>query len=523
MGAFRVASRINVFNGGRQIEHVLRNEVYAHLQRLSPSFFGRIPVGDLVSRITNDITAIRLVGGPGILNLVNTAVVYVTALVPMLLISPALTGLALAPLGVVYALSRRVSRGIYDRSLLSQQELSRLSAHAAESIAGIAVVQGFSMEMRRQEQFEEASRRYRVAFLDWTLRRSILIPILAGMGGLGTVAIVIFGGQRVVAGTLSLGDFVAMTGYLAMLVWPTVALGWMLAMWQRGRSAMARLGEILDTVPEVQSPPGPPLVDAVDGNIELRQLRFRWPGAPADRRPVLDGVDLRIRRGERILLVGPSGAGKSTLVTLLPRLVEVPDGAIFVDGHDVRTLPLPVLRRCIAFVPQEPFLFSMSVRDNVAFGVPDASSEDVERAVSLACLTGDVARFPLGVQTEIGERGITVSGGQRQRLTIARAAMMRPRVWIFDDCLSSVDGRTEAQIVDGLLGLTQEATAIFVTHRVVGWEGVDRIVVLQDGRVTEEGTHAALLAKGGWYARLYRKQRLEAELEAEQAARELAS
>lgn len=511
MAALRVASRIYIFNGGRECEHALRRDVYEHLQTLSPTFFGRFPVGDLVSRITNDITAVRLLGGPGLLNLVNTAVVYVTAAGPMFLLDADLAARALAPLALVFVVTRRVARDIYDRSLQTQAELSRLSAIANENIAGIHIVQGFAAEDRRHAGFERASEGYKKAYLAWTVRRSVLIPILAGMGGLGILVLLTVGGRRVIEGQITLGTFVAMMSYLGMLMWPTVALGWMISMWQRGRAAMVRLSEILATEPDVRAhdPPSDGLAvpTAVLGAVEIRGLDFAWPSRPD--RPVLKGVNLRVARGERLLIVGPSGAGKTTLVTLLPHLVEVPAGKIHLDGRDLLDYPLPLLRRRIAFVPQDPFLFAMSVGENIGFGLPESDPEAVRRAADLCRLTGEIEAFPRGFDTEIGERGVTVSGGQRQRLTLARAAVLEPALWIFDDCLSSVDAETEQAIVGALLGLTRDQTAIFVTHRVLGWEGVDRIVVLEDGRVTEEGTHGELIRKGGWYAHLYRMQRMD--------------
>ncbi len=514
MAAFRVVSRVYIFNGGRLVEYEVRNEVYGPLQRLSPSFFGQMPVGDLVSRLTNDITALRLLGGPGVLNISNTAIVYVTAVTPMMLISPELTGWALAPLVLVFFSTRLVGRKIYTRSYEAKEQLSRLSGLANESITGIQVLQAYTREAARQKRFDEASDSYRKAYLRWLLLRSVLLPILAGMGGMGTLTILYFGGSAVIDGSLTLGDFVAVMGYLAMLMWPTVALGWMVSLWQRGRAAADRLAEILETEPEVTASAGSEQVEVgrVEGALAIDGLDFGWLDASGERVPVLHDISLDIEPGEQILLVGPSGAGKSTLVSLLPRLSELPGGTVFLDGRDVRDYPLDVLRRSIAFVPQEPFLFSMSVADNIGFGLDGADQAAVEEGARLAALTSDVARFPETWGTMVGERGVTLSGGQRQRMTIARAAVLEPSLWVFDDCLSSVDAATEQEIIRGLRVMTGGATALFVTHRLLGFEGVDRVFVLRDGRITERGTHAELMELGGWYASLYRRQRLDRDL-----------
>jgi len=516
MALFRVISRVVIFDGGREIEYEIRNELYAHLQRLSPTFFGRMPVGDLISRVTNDITALRLLGGPGVLNIANTVLVYVTAVTPMLVISPTLTLWALAPLVLVFGFTRAVGRQIYEVSYAMQGELSNVSAIANESITGIQVLQAYSREAERQEAFVEASDKYRGAYLRWVLLRSVLLPILAGMGGIGTLMIVYFGGRSVITGVLTLGDFVAFMGYLAMLMWPTVALGWMISLWQRGRAAADRIAEVLDTEPEVVSPANTvDLPEKLTGSIEFRGLNFGWPDGHGERTPVLHDVSFTVSPGEQVLIVGPSGAGKSTLVSLLPHLSELAPGSVFVGGRDVRDYPLEWLRRRIAFVPQEPFLFSMTVEQNIGFGSEEVDPAAVRRAADLAALTGDIERFPRAWETPVGERGVTLSGGQRQRMTIARAAVLDPAIWVFDDCLSSVDAETEQTIIRGLREMTGGATALFVTHRLLGFEGVDRVVVLRDGCVAENGTHEQLLAAGEWYARLYKKQRLDLEIAAE--------
>jgi ATP-binding cassette subfamily B protein len=423
--------------------------------------------------------------------------------------------MALSPMILLFTAAKTVGPQIYKRSFAAQEELSALTSIANESITGIEVVHSYALEDFRAESFKQGSDRYRKAYLRFVLYRSVLLPIMVGMGGLGTLIILYFGGSAVISGAMSLGDFVAFLGYLAMLMWPTVALGWMLSLWERGRAAMDRIGEILETPPDVDPEAGDPDGAPLDNSIRFEGLSFGYAVEGGEDLQILNDITLHIEPGERVLLVGPSGAGKSSLVSLIPHLAAVPNDAVFVGGREIHDIPLKVLRSHVAFVPQEAFLFSMSLGENIGFGLDEPSSEDVERAAQLAALDADMARFPKGYATLVGERGVSLSGGQRQRMTIARAAMLKPGIWIFDDCLSSVDAGTEQRIIRGLHELTGDATAIFVTHRLLGFEGVDRAVVLQDGCITETGTHAELLELGGWYARLYRRQKLDLELSSE--------
>jgi len=514
---FRTASRVLIFDGGRRIEYQVRNDLYAHMLTLGPSFFGRMPVGDLISRTTNDITAVRLLGGPGILNLANTAIVYVVALVPMLFISTKLTVLALSPMLLLFTAARLVGPQIYKRSFKAQEELSALTSIANESIGGIQVVHAYALEGLRSERFEQGSDRYRKAYLSFILVRSVMLPIMVGMGGMGTLIILYFGGTAVIEQSMTLGDFVAFLGYLAMLMWPTVALGWMLSLWERGRAAMDRLAEILETLPDVDPESGDEDGPPLDNSIRFDGLDFGYGEDGDESSLILRDINLTIEAGERVLIVGPSGSGKSTLVSLIPHLAEVAPDSLFVGGREIHDIPLSQLRSRVAFVPQESFLFSMTLGENIGFGVDDPDPGEIESAAALAAMDADLARFPKGYETLVGERGVTLSGGQRQRMTIARAAMLKPGVWIFDDCLSSVDAGTEQRIIGALHELTSDATAIFVTHRLLGFEGVDRVVVLGEGRIVETGSHEDLLKLGGWYSRLYQRQKLDFELSEEEA------
>lgn len=512
-GVCRFRMRRIIIGASRRIEYDLRNDFFAHLQTLSQSWYQARRTGDLMSRATNDLGAVRMMVGPSLMYASTTLIIFVAAVVLMVSISPWLTLFVLAPLPLVSFAVQRFGSAVHRGSERIQAQLAQLSAVAQEAMAGVRVVRAYGREPVEMTRFREANREY-VARSRAVIRlQALFYPAMALLLGLSALAVLWLGTRQVVEGRMSVGDFVAFNAYLAMLTWPMIAFGWVTNILQRGMAAWRRMLEVLEAEPDVRDPAPDRtevLTDGVRGRVELRGLSFAYGG-----RPVLSHVSATVEPGQMLALVGPTGAGKSTLVNLIPRLFDPPEGAVFVDGVDVRRLPLAVLRRAIGYAGQEPLLFSDTVAGNAAFGAPDGgrSARAVADAVAAACLDRDVDRFPEGLETEVGERGITLSGGQKQRLAIARALMMDPRILILDDALSAVDTRTEDELLARLRGILRQRTSIVVSHRISTVKDADLILVLDAGRVVERGTHHELLGRAGLYARMRRRQLLEAELE----------
>ena len=512
-GVFRYYMRMVLISISRQIEYELRGDVFAHLTRLSARYFQSHRIGDIMSRATNDMSAVRMVLGPGIMYTANTVATFVGTVALMLRISPKLLGLALVPLVLVSILVRYFGRRIHDRFESVQAQLSEMNVVVQESLSGARVVRAYAQEPHEVARFEAANQEYVRRNRGLIRMFGSLYPGIQLLMGTGAVLVVWLGGRMAVAGRITVGEFVAFGAYLAMLHWPMIALGWVVNIFERGEASMGRLAEILDAPPEIRDQdPGP--VAALRGEVEFRGLTFAYDG-----KPVLHHVDLRVPAGSTVAVVGPTGSGKSTLVGLIPRLFEAPPGTVFVDGHDVRRIPLAVLRGAVGFVPQETFLFSDTVRENVAFGLraTDVGEEEVKKRVEWAAevsqLASDVAEFPQGYETFVGERGITLSGGQKQRTALARALAVLPRILVLDDSLSAVDTYTEEEILKGLRGVRAGRTTFLVSHRISTVKDADLIVVLRDGAIVERGTHDELVARGGFYADLHRRQLLEEEVE----------
>jgi len=502
----RTASRLAILGASRKIAYDLRNRFFIHLQRLPASFHARTPIGDLMSRAVNDMMSVRSFFGPGVMNIVNTTIVYISGMCLMTWISPRLTLMALFPLPLLMFAVQRTSRRLYSRSRTVQERLAELSEQARENLSGIHLVKTYVREDAEVASFARISAAYRDDTLSLARVRGILIPLMGSLGGMSSLMAVWFGGRLVAAGTISLGDFVAFSAYLAMLVWPTVAMGWVINSFQRGRVAMVRLQEILDLPPETDEGDADMSITELHGDIEIRNLTVsHTENGP----PALHNLSLHIGAGETVALVGPVGSGKSTVAEILPRFLRVPDGTVFMDGHDINRIPLQVLRRHLGYAPQEAFLFSRSLRDNIAFGLENPVADEVERAAALSGLSRDLEGFPAGLETLVGEGGITLSGGQRQRTALARALVRGPRILILDDSLSSVDSETEQLILDGLEESADHRTTLLISHRLTAASRADRVIVLDAGRAVEEGTAVELLARGGLFAEMCRRQELE--------------
>ena len=522
-GACRFLMRRIIIGASREIELDLRNDLLRHLQRLPPAWFQANRTGDLMSRATNDLSAVRMLAGPAIMYTASTSITFVVALVLMLSLSPALTLLALLPLPVVSVVVQRFGSAIYLRSERIQAQLAHMSAVVQEALAGVRVVRAYRREGVEIDRFREANEEYVARSRAMIRLQGAFHPTLAFFLGLSALVVLWIGSRHVIDGRLSMGEFVAFNVYVAMLSWPMIAFGWVTNMLQRGLAAWQRMLDVLQVEPAIRDPEMPVTPERIRGAVEFRDLTFAYDG-----RAVLSGVSARVEPGQVLALVGPTGSGKSTLVDLLPRLFDPPPATVFIDGIDVRDLSLETLRGAIGYVPQEPLLFSETVAGNVAFGAraADGVREPVERngaadgvrgavadAVGLARLDTDVAGFPRGLDTEVGERGITLSGGQKQRAALARAILTDPRILILDDALSAVDTHTEEAILGRLREVMRQRTTILVAHRISTVRDADLILVLDDGRVVERGTHDDLVALDGLYAGLHRRQLLEEALE----------
>ena len=519
-GWFRFLNRRVIVGVSREFEYSLRNEFFTHLQRLDLGYFQRTRTGDLMSRATNDLTAVRMLMGPAVLYTSSTVLTFLVAMVLMISIDPWLTLAAFVPLPCVSLFVHYFGKRIHDRFERIQAQLSTVSAVTQESLAGVRVVRAYRQERFELDRFRDANAEYVQRNRGLIALQAMYFPSMGLLMGIGALLVLWLGSREVLRGRITIGELVAFNAYLAMLAWPMIAFGWVTNLWQRGMASWKRMLEVLDVQPAVSdllvssAAPGSPT--AIRGDVEFRHLTFGFGGEP-----VLHDVSITIPAGTTTAIVGGTGAGKSTLLSLLARLQEPPPGTVFVDGHDVRHLPLRVLRGAIGFVPQELFLFSATIADNITLGepaavpgVPSWPRERVETAAATARLDADLESFPQGYETVVGERGITLSGGQKQRTALARALVTDPRILVLDDTLSAVDTHTEEEILRQLRGVMRERTSILVSHRASTVRGADQILVLDDGRVVERGSHDELMRLGGQYATLARHQQLEDELAA---------
>lgn len=530
-GFFSYWTRWILIGVSREIEYDLRNDLLARLLRLEPEFYVRNRTGDLMSRATNDLNAVRMVLGPGVMYTAQTIATAALALFFMFKLSPKLTIWVLVPVPVVVFAVWYFGQAIHRFSESIQAALGVLSTRAQENLTGIRVIRAYTQEKFEIERFDEANREYVNRNIKLISTWSLFFPALSALVGMSIVLLLGVGGIQVIDHRVSLGTFTAFYAFLIQLVFPMIAIGWVTNIFQRGAASMGRLNYILQAEPKIgdaqliAAPESngsgqaglshePLFRPEVRGEIQFQRLTFSYPtgGNGVEAKPVLFDIDLRIPAGTTLAVVGPTGSGKSTLAALIARLWDAPEGSLLIDGRSIRDYPITDLRRAIGYVPQDTFLFSETLRENISFGVNNAVDEQVYEAAEIASISGEIQAFPQRFDTMVGERGITLSGGQKQRTAIARAILRQPKILILDDALASVDTDTEERILERLRDVMRERTTVLVAHRISTIKMADQIVVLRDGRIIERGAHDELLALNGYYADLYQKQLLEEEL-----------
>ncbi len=510
-GIFTFLTRQTIIVVSRHVEFDIRNDFLSHIQKLPLAYFQNTPTGELMALATNDISAVRNALGPGIMYPTDTAMTFTMVLGVMLWADWQLTLLALIPLPFVSIAVYRLGKLVHKKFEERQAQYSALTTRAQENLSGIRVIKTYVREEHETALFRDMSWDYLKKNLVLARVQSIMWPLMFLLIGFSLVITLYSGGSRVIDGRLTVGTLTAFFGYQVMLIWPMIAFGWVINQLQQGAASMARLTRIMDTEPAIRDTAETDRsVTSIQGTIEFRNVTFRHTGAD---RPALSGISLTIPAGRTLAIVGYTGAGKSTLVNLIPRMYDVTGGELLIDGVDVRKIPLPVLRGAIGYVPQETFLFSDTIADNISYGTDGGSDADILEAAEIARIARDIADFPKGYETLLGERGITLSGGQKQRTSIARAVMRKPAILILDDALSAVDTYTEEGILSRLRGVMKGRSSIIISHRISTVKDADSIIVLDGGKITEQGTHDELVALGGIYAELHRKQLLEEELE----------
>jgi ATP-binding cassette subfamily B protein len=509
-GVFLYSQRWILIGISREIEFDLRNDLFRKLELQDSGFYQRYRTGDIMARMTNDLNAVRNLLGPALMYSANTIFFTVGALFFLLRISPWLTLVAFAPMPLASILVQYFGSKIHDRFERIQASFSDISSQAQENYSGARLVRAFAREQSQISLFERLNRQYIARSLKLVQLMGMLWPTLEFVLGIAMILTLLVGGHQVIAHRISVGQFVAFNTYMVLLTWPIIAVGWVVNIFQRGIASVKRIDELMQAKPAIDDSTADPAIAAgtvLDGEIEFRDLSFSY-----NQTPVLSGISLKVPAGSSLAIVGPTGSGKSTLVNLISRMYEAPEGSLLIDGRPVRDYPLAVLRRNIGLVPQETFLFSTTIRENLAFGAPNATSEELLEAASAAHIRLEFEEFPQGFETMVGERGVTLSGGQKQRAAIARALLRRPAILILDDALASVDTYTEERILGGLRNYIQSSTTILISHRVSTVRNADQIAVLAHGRIVELGRHDELLTLDGYYASLYQKQQLEEEL-----------